>query len=127
MRGHEPLLDMRREGFAPTCGVYVDTSPANPFWACDWVKHDLPLAFVDIAPEDNVAALDLRFAVGLYVTVAGEVLERVQEVAQALIDAGAATVHAMTTEVLRHDHGDPFYAVRSMVVMAGEVPTWPAH
>ncbi|MGU3629859.1 hypothetical protein [Comamonas sp. C24C] len=72
MRGHQPILDMRRCGYAPSSAVFVsDTECPMEAWnARNW--HGLandPLPTVLIEAADALEQLDFRFAVGLPVSL----------------------------------------------------------
>jgi hypothetical protein len=68
MRGHHPLLFMRRGGYRPAVlwvDVGVDRLECWRDWAVECPHH----AHVEIACTDDPSTLDLRFAVGLDVFV----------------------------------------------------------
>lgn len=91
MRGHEALLQMRRQGLAPV-SVTVTTDPECDRFVASWPR-DMP-AFPQllIAPDDTPERLDLRCLVGLRVWVDGLDPERVERVAKACEAAGAKRV-----------------------------------
>lgn len=90
MRGHEHIVSMRLSGFKPA-GVYLWDIPvtiSGPQWVED-------LAFMDVCTAgDVVGALDLRFVVGLPVTVLGDDVKRVRDIAGACRAAGAERIVA---------------------------------
>ena len=119
MKGHEPLIAMRRKGHVPVGGLMVDTSPAgSDRWAGDWGKLGMSMAFVDIQPRDSLH--DLRFAFGLAVQVSGEDTFRVGQVAQAFVAAGASRVIAGVGRYIGED-----YHVERMAFTNEEVKQWP--
>ena len=85
MIGHAPLLRMRLAGKAPAGYLSIDLDRAT-LTARDW--HSMHPAFpqVEIAPKDSIAAVDLRFVVGLHVVLFadawserfGELIDRVK-------------------------------------------------
>ena len=90
MRGHQPILAMRRRRVAPK-SVWLSTDPIDPdLWRAwpEFCSH----AHVQIDVGDNAQALDLRFLVGMLVFVDGNNQSRVEEIERAAIDAGAARV-----------------------------------
>lgn len=99
MRGHEHIVELRRRGVVPIGGVIVDASPLDASqqatdWGREWGKAGMSMAFVDIEPSETIDRLDLRFAIGLEVQVSGDDANRVREVAQAFVKAGARRVIA---------------------------------
>jgi hypothetical protein len=99
MRGHEPLIAMRRAGKVP--GSVALSLYAGTPWRT-WAHAD-PTAFrgfpdaqstahVLVEPTDPIARLDLRFLVGLTAWVDGPDTQRVQQLHQACADAGAKRV-----------------------------------
>jgi 2-keto-3-deoxy-L-rhamnonate aldolase RhmA len=103
MRGHEKLIEMRREGLRPVGGIYLDTNPSNDYWSRHWTEHSMSTAFVDIEPRENIEKLDIRFVTGLDVVVVGENESRVMRIGLKVFDAGAAKVLAIVgnVEVMR--------------------------
>ena len=66
MKGHEPIIAMRRNGIAPKI-VFVNDFP--DVCAKDWHLHgDHATVSVD---GDAVGVLDLRFLIGLMVSITG--------------------------------------------------------
>ena len=90
MRGHEHVIAVRVAGRKPQ-GIYLWDTPvaiSGPQWAEDY-------AFMDVCTAgDPVGALDLRFVVGLPVTVFGDDTKRVREIAGACCKGGAERVIA---------------------------------
>lgn len=69
MNGHQPLIDLRRQGYKPDAVIVIDGDCDGPN---DWHQPRYtptgPLfAEVRIAASDTPEALDLRWAVGLNV------------------------------------------------------------
>lgn len=117
MRGHEHLLNLRRAGRRPTGGVVVDASPRGDRWAKDWSRMGLSMAIVDIAPTDSLH--DLRFAIGLPVSVFGDDPHRVGQVAKAFVDVGAS-------DVIAGAGSGPGETFAVFAFGSGEVAKWPA-
>lgn len=111
MRGHLPLIAIRKRGLKPQL-VRIETDPM-PWrdWA-DWPEwSDTPM--VEVEPSDAIRRLDLRCMVGLPVAIGGRDAGRVAELFGALQVAGASRVIAFVD-------GPAAHAVDSM-----ETPTWP--
>lgn len=90
MRGQEHIVSMRLSGYKPA-GVYLWDMPVRidgPQWAEDFRLMDVCTA------GDNVEAMDLRFVVGIPVTVFGDDVKRVRGIAGACRAAGAERVVA---------------------------------
>lgn len=62
MRGHEPLIVMRRRGFKPPI-IFMGDSNMNHRWDRDQVTPEIDIS------EDNPYLVDLRFLVGLVVCI----------------------------------------------------------
>ncbi len=93
MKGHEALIAMRRAGWKPAM-VTLDLWPCpQEFWR-DWSTQSPPFAHILIEPTDSIERLDLRFVVGLMVTVQGDDERRVGLVAKAAVAADARHVIA---------------------------------
>lgn len=91
MRGHEPIVAMRRNGLMPAM-VWIDTEPcALKAWA-GWPSVDASHAHVWVEAGDSIKRTDLRFVVGLTVQVQGEDAQRVADVQDACVKAGAKRV-----------------------------------
>jgi hypothetical protein len=115
MKGHEPLLAMRRAGFTPL-SVHFTVGP-DPL-CTDWPKFG-NRASVEIEPSDAVSRLDLRYVVGLEVHVLGHDEVRVVELHGACIAAKASRVISSVHEPRRH-------AVTRLLDSAGKLEgTWP--
>ena len=90
MRGHMPILAMRRAGLAPTMVTLSDYPTETWSWR-DW-PQDTAHAEVEIERADSIARLDLRYLVGLTVIVDGDNANRVNAIADAAERAGAVRV-----------------------------------
>lgn len=99
MRGHEPIVAMRKRGQKPAI-VYLDLMrDASPMKAWrDWPGVSPAIPTVWVQPEDAPHRLDLRFLVGLTAVVTGEDSDRVAALAKACTDAGALRVVASVVE-----------------------------
>lgn len=106
MRGHEPIIAMRRRGVRPASVWLTDAPPPKPLadgTRLDWWAFGKILpAEVSIEPGDHPLRTDLRFVVGLRVHVMLDDPERMHAFVQACRDAGAAQVfgasHAFDTK-----------------------------
>ncbi|MDL5036825.1 hypothetical protein QRD40_10750 [Comamonas sp. Y6] len=72
MRGHQPILDMRREGYVPNSAVFVsDTDCVLEAWSArNWhgvANNTHPTVLIELT--DALEQLDFRFAVGLHVSL----------------------------------------------------------
>ena len=90
MRGHLPILAMRRVGLVPSMVTLSDYPTETWSWR-DW-PEDTAHAEVEIERTDSIARLDLRYCVGLIVIVDGENANRVNAIADAAEKAGAKRV-----------------------------------
>jgi len=106
MRGHEPLLAMRRAGRVPDA-VWLSLDP-DPEWrtwpaalGVRWKRYPdaVGSARVEIDPSDIPARLDLRFVVGMVTWVHGSNLGRVEQLHRACAAAGAKRVLSAVVEV----------------------------
>lgn len=80
MRGHEAIIRARLRGFVPPRGVWFCTTAPQVF------------GDVQYAPQDNPRLADLRFVVGLPVTVMGTSATTTRAWADACKAAGASRV-----------------------------------
>ena len=92
MIGHKALIEMRRDGFKPPGDIHVLTDATDGYWARNWWTHNMTSAYVEIATTDSLRTLDLRYCVGMPVTVTGSEQDRVRAVAKAFIEAGAKDI-----------------------------------
>ena len=78
MRGHEPLIALRKTRKRPTT-VFLNADHDNspfPRWR-DWHESRPGLPSVQIDPSDVPHRLDLRFVVGMTVIISGLDADRV--------------------------------------------------
>ncbi len=99
MRGHEPIITMRRNGRKPAT-VYLETSMWAPEWA-DWPRTDQVDARVHIEARDSIERLDLRFVIGCQVRIDGNDQPRVRDLFAAARDHGAERVIAHVMQARR--------------------------
>ena len=94
MRGHDHIIQMRLRGFRPE-SVMVWDQPIKvrePQWVEDY-------RYMDVCTDgDNIPALDLRFLVGLHVTVLGDNSNRVKQIALQCKQSGAEAVVAQSKD-----------------------------
>lgn len=88
MRGHDHIIALRKRGITPAF-VFINDYPCDVDWF-EYHEH----ATVEILPSESIDLLDMRFVVGLTVSISGSDLERVKAIAQRCKDAGAAVVAA---------------------------------
>lgn len=88
MRGHEPIIAMRKAGRKPAI-VFINDFDCP----ADWPEWEGDHATVCVA-GDTPEALDLRFVLGLSVSITGATENRAKRLMQACKDAGATTVAA---------------------------------
>lgn len=90
MRGHDQIINFRKLGFRPE-SVFLWDMPvqlSEPQWLEDF-------RFMEVSTYgDGTGSLDLRFLVGLPVTVIGEEIARVQAIANECKKVGADRVIA---------------------------------
>jgi hypothetical protein len=87
MKGHETLIQMREAGRAPGI-VFLNDYPCTTRWA-EWGEY----ATVCTA-GDSLSSLDLRFLVGLAVSVSAESEDRAKTLFRLCKQSGAKTVAA---------------------------------
>ena len=87
MRGHEALIEMRRNRIKPSM-VFIFDDDYLPNWH---VVGDYPEISV---PEERPDRLDLRFLIGLSVHISASTKKRAQDLFDACEKAGAAIVVA---------------------------------
>ena len=86
MRGHQKLIDLRRDGFKPPV-VFLNDYRADPSIAEDIFDGSV----IEIAGED-LERLDLRFLVGLRVSAGATTESRAKAILEACKRGGAAMV-----------------------------------
>ncbi len=94
MRGHLPIIEMRRAGKRPSF-VFIND------WLCptDWAKHG-DHATVSVA-GDRIQTLDLRFLVGLRVSITSHDEQRARALFEAAKAHGAQAVGAGVVDPTR--------------------------
>lgn len=100
MRGQDAIIAMRQRGKKPAL-VFLDLlrdHQPDPMWR-DWPGVQPAIATVWVQDSDAPARLDLRFLLGLNTVITGRDAERVQQLEQAAIEAGAARVIAVTLTI----------------------------
>ena len=88
MLGHAQIIAMRKSGKRPEI-VFLNDFPCKT----DWAEHG-EYATVQIMSHESIESLDLRFLVGLTVSVAGNTEHRAKRLFEACKLAGASTVAA---------------------------------
>lgn len=93
MRGHEPIIAMRRRGLKPHT-VFIDAfEDLSKSWR-RWPSVDPTMPQVEVLPGEPLSGLDLRFLVGLRVVIIGHCRRRVDALRSLCIEAEAARVVA---------------------------------
>ena len=95
MRGHLPLVAMRRRGFKPDCCWLTDLDVLELYRDWHLARNGTP--WVLIEPGESLERLDLRFLVGLQVFVSIDDPERMRAVVEACRTAGAARAIGFAT------------------------------
>lgn len=97
MRGHEPLIALRRRGLRPLLAIvdmlpgYTEVTATRGGWHENSHRGQV-VAHVEVLEAESVGRLDLRCLVGLHVIVSGEDDAAVMRLHRACIDAGAVWV-----------------------------------
>ena len=88
MHGLQTVISMRMNGVRPLSIFLIDMQyPGNPYgWAEDLVNAEV------YTEEKPIESLDLRFLVGLPVTVLGKDTKRARALSMACVKAGAERV-----------------------------------
>ena len=95
MRGHENLIRMRVEGLRPKI-VFVNDYPCKT----DWFDHK---EHATVCTEnDPLSSLDLRFLVGLRVSISATTESRAKALFERVKAAGAAVVAAVHVQHEKH-------------------------
>lgn len=87
MRGHDAIVSMRRAGKRPAF-VFINDWPCRTDWAQNGAHATVCTA------GDDIALLDLRFLVGLQVSVCASTEERAKALFEACKAAGVRMVAA---------------------------------
>lgn len=104
MKGHEPLIELRRKGLAVQSVWFAFDGESWRYWPASlgvaWRQFPESTGTADvlIEPADVIHRLDLRFAVGLRCWVHGPDGERVRELHEALAKAKAKRVLSWSTK-----------------------------
>jgi len=106
MRGHEPILAMRKAGKRPVV-VFLNDYPCPG--ELEWNEYG-EHATVEVC-GDQPELLDLRFLVGMRVSISAETVDRAERLMQACKDAGAELVGAGVVEVVNGRHEGVWSAV----------------
>jgi hypothetical protein len=104
MRGHQPLIERRLAGWRTDAVFVADVGHDKAGCWRDWPSWAMH-AHVELEAKDRVRRLDLRFAAGLTVHLDAEDSQRMRELSDAFLAAGAVrvvgAVHAWRGEELR--------------------------
>lgn len=87
MRGHETIIQMRKAGRRPGI-IFINDFPSSTRWG-EWSEY----AQVCTA-GDSLADIDLRFVIGLKVSITSESQQRAKSIMQIAINCGATDVGA---------------------------------
>ena len=120
MKGHEPVLAMRRGGKRP---LHVTLSNVAAAASEHWSQHHelAPFPDVTVEPNDCPELLDLRFVVGLPVLVdIGPDVERMKRLVLACEQAGASRVYGFA----RIDKNINVSTVLAAICTEGEDQSW---
>lgn len=97
MRGHDPLIAMRRKHRVKPGLAFVDLVDRHSPVAADWQEHFCQ-AHIEVTDAESIARLDLRCIVGMAVIVSGFDAGRVSSMHDACVAAGAKHVVSMVME-----------------------------
>jgi hypothetical protein len=93
MRGHEPLIAMRRAGRRPALGALVRAGASDPNSdSLHWPDERPDAALLWVGERDDIDRLDLRCLLGLKVVVFGDDDERVRAIARRVKPLALRTV-----------------------------------
>lgn len=99
MRGHEGIIDMRKQGKRPSIVFLNDYPCAEQLDWRQWGDH----ATVEVH-GDQPESLDLRCLIGLRVSISAATVERAKRLMEACKQAGAVMVAAGVVEVIAGRH-----------------------
>jgi hypothetical protein len=100
MRGHQALIDLRREKKRPQ-GVWISHSPSRDCLLWHQNADTLPYPEIEILPHESPETLDLRFVYGLTVHVSGcDDYKKAKKLHDAVVAAKAARVITIVGEIL---------------------------
>lgn len=91
MKGHQQLISMRMKGWRPSVVFLTLGHDGLSSWR-DWHTQTPHMAQVLVQPDESIALLDLRWAIGLTFIVISEDAGRAQAMTDALVNAQAARV-----------------------------------
>lgn len=101
MRGHEPIIAMRKKGIRPSI-IFIDDTPKLSVLSREWHnpgerygevwEPDFPA--VDVLDTETVERLDLRFVMGCVVSISSGTERRAKRLLAACQRAGAKVVAA---------------------------------
>jgi hypothetical protein len=92
MRGHEALIEMRRDKKRPQ-GIWITQNPSIDCMKWDKNVETLPYPEIEILPNEIPESLDLRYVVGMTVHVCGATdYKKAKRLHAALVEAGASRV-----------------------------------
>lgn len=104
MRGHEALVAMRRSRVRPeTVSIHLGTDHSNA-WR-DWHQTMPHHAHAEIADDEPLSSLDMRFTVGMFVVITGDDEKRISAVHAACVASGAQRV---LSAAVYFDAGKPY-------------------
>jgi len=95
MKGHHALIEMRKQGRHPKW-VFVNDYPCKTDWH-EWGEH--ATICVD---GDRLVDLDLRFLVGLCVSISSPILDRSKAIFELVKASGAMSAAACHTQPNLH-------------------------
>ena len=91
MKGHGALIAMRHSGVRPeTVSIHLGADHSNA-WR-DWHETTPKHAHVEIADDEPLSGLDMRFTVGMFVVITGSDEKRISSVHAACQASGAQRV-----------------------------------
>lgn len=91
MRGHEPLIALRKRRLKPQC-VWVEVGFQHSRSPLDWPAETPGMATLSVDDADALSSLDLRCVTGLTTFVLGTEASRSARVRDICIAAGARRV-----------------------------------
>jgi hypothetical protein len=107
MKGHEEILNMRRSGKRPNI-VFLNDHPCMR-GELDWARYG-ENAVVEVH-GDQPEWLDLRYLVGLTVSITAANEKRGRRLMQACIKAGAAVVGAGVADIVNGRHESVWFEI----------------
>lgn len=93
MRGHEKLIEMRRQRMKPKYVIVTCGHDKTMGWR--WWDYLQEVPEVEIEPADSIGKLDLRWAHGLCLAIVGETEDRVLEFWEAAEKVKPAKMYAL--------------------------------